>query len=578
MPHSPGIGAIFGIVSEDGVAKNASPVALYDRTTFQLVQKTLTASDGGYVFNGLNQNTSDYLVLATDEDGSPTKNALVQDRVQPVPAYSGATFGANWYLRARRLDPITLFRQRFLNGVSLPALGDYSNDSFTGSMLVDQSSITPGAPQMPSLRLNTGTAAIGMRAQHHQAPTGTAVYTPPYVATLECVVNTTESWQIWLPGRVGGGNGSPIAGMSWDATAKLLRTSCGKSIIGGGSTVPNLADASYYSTFTDDVSAVAAGVHHVVFAATWGDSLKTYIDGALFSTHSLSGLNSSLAANMVYQGLAICGIGSTLGTFTIGLVTFYPAALDATTVAALYNDVMVGTTPAATGFVKDLLIDEPAALVRLNAGSYGTENEYLTNSYPLTHYGTITVQQTSPVVGGAMTHFGGGVMRGDAVCAQVSQNAFGVEFFVNPDSATPAATGTLLAGRFSDDSQSMWKVQQLITTGKLSLTLRCYDNTNETINFNYAPPAATDTLVAIMIDKFAHTATVWENGVLKDTQTTSGTYLLVGTNASWQIGGLRSTSAVITEPFSGKLGEIALYGHTLTSDRLLSHYNARTLT
>jgi hypothetical protein len=104
--HKPGTGAIFGIVTEEGIAKEGSPVYLYDNRRHvgpgqkRLLSRRFTREDGGFEFAGLNQNYGDYMVMVTDEDGATPKNALVQDRVLPIPAHFGAGSYAEWYVRA----------------------------------------------------------------------------------------------------------------------------------------------------------------------------------------------------------------------------------------------------------------------------------------------------------------------------------------------------------------------------------------------------------------------------------------------------------------------------------------------
>jgi hypothetical protein len=213
------------------------------------------------------------------------------------------------------------------------------------------------------------------------------------------------------------------------------------------------------------------------------------------------------------------------------------------------------------------------------------------SSDTLTHYGTITVGQTSPVVGGAMTLFGGGVMRGPGPGGPLGRTRGTVEFWVKPNSATPTATGRIITARSDDDATIVWQVSQLITTGRITFNYRKSDGAYETINFVYAPTTAAEVLVAIVLDKSTTggSAKIYENGVLKDTQVAaygyfasfqqgdgvpdSGAYI----NRTMLVGGLRSNAAAITEPFLGKIGEIVTYPYALGVDRLLSHYNARTL-
>lgn len=103
MPHKVGNGAIFGILSEDGVAKTGFPVTLLDRTTGKRVGRQYTDDNGGFVFNGLNTETDDYQVIGQDEDGETYKNAVIRDRIKPVPGYQGATYWGNWRYLANQI-------------------------------------------------------------------------------------------------------------------------------------------------------------------------------------------------------------------------------------------------------------------------------------------------------------------------------------------------------------------------------------------------------------------------------------------------------------------------------------------
>lgn len=80
-----GAGGIYGVVSEDSVAANGYPVAALSRTTMDRIAYTLSEADGGYTLNGLNPD-NEYLVLAVDPSGPTPKNAIVWDRVKPIPS------------------------------------------------------------------------------------------------------------------------------------------------------------------------------------------------------------------------------------------------------------------------------------------------------------------------------------------------------------------------------------------------------------------------------------------------------------------------------------------------------------
>jgi hypothetical protein len=232
-------------------------------------------------------------------------------------------------------------------------------------------------------------------------------------------------------------------------------------------------------------------------------------------------------------------------------------------------------------------MDEPSMIYRCAAAGPGTENEYLSNANPVTYYGTLTFAQSSAVTGGSMVLFGGGTANNTFSGGQLGYQQYTIEFWVNPTTAAPPATRTIMAGRGPDESTIIWRLNQLITTGKLEMYHRNSTGTYETIVFNYTPVASTTVLVAIVVDKVNAVAKVYENGVLKDTQSVLTGYLDViyldyNNESTWNykylhIGGFRTAGGTISQAFFGKLGEITFYTRALTPDRLLSHYDSRTL-
>lgn len=593
MPHSPGIGAIFGIVSEGGVAKASGRVGLYDRSTMQLVAKTLADAYGGYVFNGLNQTSNDYLVMALDDDGSPPKNALVQDYVQPIPAHMGATFPGNWWRLAMQKDPLGIFAGAVdASDIVTGAAGDnMAAVAITGSMLVGQASLTAGAPQLPSVTFNTGYAYVPGRLANY-------ITRDPAKWTLEWVIDTSVSGGVYgrcmIPGLAYVGDTYATGpSMWWDrSTHKLWMGWPAPTGDQGNARFPFYVVSNggmSTSSYTD--TGIADGPHHFLMTIDAGIAAKLYLDGTLVKTVSLTGQATAIMPGYDCGVMSFANEGTTSGHNVSaqkqGPAALYPMVMSSTDVTAHYNALMVGSSPLVTGYVRDVLVDAPMTLVRLNAGTFGSEAEYLAGG-TMTHYGSLTVAQSSPVTGGSMTSFGGGVMRGAANTARcLGQLKNTIEFWIKPTSAAPGSVGTIAAARTSDDSAVIWKVQQAVTTGNIVFYCRKSDSTYETITFNYAPGTSAEVLVAITLDKVAGEAKVYENGVLKDTQSMAVGYFygpinaIGASNMSWNtlfVGGLRSTGASITEAFSGKLGEVAVYATKVGEDRLLSHYDSRTLT
>ena len=104
--HRPGNGSIFGLVSKEGLVVPDSPVTLFDMragdTGPRRLRRQQTNQDGAFAFNNLNPAYGDYGVMATDEEESEPKNALIQDRVLPILGHSQGEWTYNWLLTAMR--------------------------------------------------------------------------------------------------------------------------------------------------------------------------------------------------------------------------------------------------------------------------------------------------------------------------------------------------------------------------------------------------------------------------------------------------------------------------------------------
>ena len=594
MPHSPGIGAIFGIVSEGGVAKVGGRVGLYDRSTMQLVAKTTADSYGGYVFNGLNQTTSDYLVMAVDDDGSPAKNALVQDYVQPILAHMGATFPGNWWRLVMLKDPAAVFLPYFAGGFPGQVTPSFDVSDFcsvTGSLLTDQNSLMPGAPYIPSVKMNPAWMEVPARSRTGSNAPGS----PTSTYSVEWICDTSQSGLILgirsTTGDYGGAYWAmPLIILQWNRSTHTLKGAIGKEIVGINYDAANTSVWNTAASYTDNNLSDAA--HHIVLTVTMGVEAKLYIDNALVNTTSLVGTNAAVGNPINAVRLsAITGSGTPGSTtITTGPFVIYPSALTQGEITALYNAAMVGSEPLVTGYVRDVVVDLPAVYYRQNATQVNTEVEYMAGGAAVANYGPTTFAVASAVTGGAMTKYNNAALRQLGGGGPLSKTQATFEFWMNPDSATPAATGSIACGRWSDESTVNWQIKHIITSGKITIDVRKSTAAIETINFNYAPPASTNTLIAIVLDKVAGTAKIYANGVLQDTQSLLvgyfegagwDSYVVNGTNWNKKyffLGGLATAGGIISSPYYGSIGEFAIYTRALGVDRLLSHYDSRTVT
>ena len=113
-------GAIYGIVTEDGVVKVGCPVVLMSHTELRPIAETVTDVNGGYAFLNLDPESTDYMVFTVDNDGNPKKSALMLDYVQPSQTANGNLAG-NFPSYLDSLAPdlsLVAYQQSGTNGVA----------------------------------------------------------------------------------------------------------------------------------------------------------------------------------------------------------------------------------------------------------------------------------------------------------------------------------------------------------------------------------------------------------------------------------------------------------------------------
>lgn len=607
MPHKPGIGAIFGITSEEGVAAQKR-VVLMDRSNLSIVAKTTADANGGYTFNGLNPDTNDYLVFAVDDDGIPPKEAIIHDYIQPIPAYQGATFIGNWEKRAMSGDPISgFFGLLDQNGSPIEISGH--TPYFEGSgVTYGQASITPGAPHIPATALNNCALGFGAR-------TSFDIFTAPTKVSLEWVfrrssVSTARHAGVGLftntPDRyTNAGNSyeftyddnyvSSIAALRYDPAGAVLRAynqngSVNAGPWGGWREVANVN----LSTYPDDV--------HVVLAMTYADAAVLYVNGAPAATVSLGGQNAvpwRYNSNCWPMGAAIFGDINNSGTYKVlgryttvlsGPVVVYDRMLSAQEVLDRYNDLMVGTPPAETGYAKEILLDHPHYYYRLREpdGTSGQFADWLTqlagNRRALTIYNPsgIDYAQSSPVVGGSAVKFNGAAAaRGDfGIESSSSRRELSFAFIIEPTVALPTAN-ELIVGNYNTNEVMVTAVFRN-TNGQLVLRTR-ESGIDTNYTFMTALAAGVRKFVVITLNKGTTKAKLYLDGTLVETLTTTGSLLdQQASRASdyheTMIGGqVNDARNGMSLPFRGYLSEVAFFSYELPASRVKAHYDARSV-
>ncbi len=440
MGHKLGIGAIFGIVSEEGVAKPASPVTLLDRENHRVVARQMTRSDGGFTFNGLNQEEATYIAYATDEDGEVPKNALIQDRILPVPAYSGATYWNNWLYSAIQRAMFCGWaghvapnpaNDNALIPQAFPSVYNDDADNVAGNVAFTSGSVTvneypagqfPGAPHLPTFTLANGRAAFmlppypwelysaGGRLRAHsfeftadlrnaagEFTFGFAVSTTTWGGRHPCVLCTAT-----------GNNGNqpaPIISISYNPTERRIRLRYGATSStfgpvtatnwsGGVSGGSDLVNYDYVFPSAEDVP---EGMVHIAYSIDPGVEVKVFVNGVVIASSDLSAQPTAFAhfsdswsgrsgyARWSQSAIFIAGarggtsVPPNITQLTLGPFAFYPyRMLSEAEVLDHYESLFEpDVMPKLTGYAKDVFVDSPFLYLRLNDTTADVEDRSL---------------------------------------------------------------------------------------------------------------------------------------------------------------------------------------------------------
>ncbi|QXN70902.1 hypothetical protein DARTUKUTA_49 [Bacillus phage vB_BspP_Dartukuta] len=624
MPHMPGNGAIFGVISEDGLAKTGFPVSLVDRTTGKLVSRQLSDGNGAFAFNGLNQNTNDYQVIGQDEDGETYKNAVIRDRIQPVPGYQGASYWGNWRYAAIQYGVHSFYdgqlAHNYLEDTQSGTVPSYSagqaprfryspnNSTGTVTKPVMDVSITQGDPSIPATTFDLST----MTAYGMTNPAGTVeidAFGSPAKTALELVADfstlSSESGWASFTHSLSHENEDPntgtnvphVIGLYYNISGKYLRIQ-----------VNNTGDyhlrAEHRVNVGDFSMEEYQGVHHVVASAVFGEALNLYIDGVLAHTFSMVGMSAALRYrnNSAYgrvggthihgeynqtsssnQGIHIArGISG-----KVALLAWYSNALDDVQVLDLHQSLMVGAEPKLTGFAKEVFADHPTFYVRLNEPTGTTFvrdmlRGHTSDVFAGRVYGETLMLQPSIVVGGNTFGFNGSssVRFNYSSPSLYNSQGFTVLCVLKPELETPAATETLLRCTNTSEAYNHGVILQRLVNGCLGLIYRA-GGLNEQIDFTVPIGTESMCLAAIAIDKVALTASLFINGELAEQQVIVGSYIdrppsRVSNAMYYQamIGGITSDTGGITSPYRGLLGELAVLQNPITAQRAKQIFDA----
>ena len=623
--HRPGTGAIFGIVTEDSVVKVGSPVYLYDARRWagvaqkRLLGVQLTRPDGGFVFNGLNVQYKDYVLSATDEDGEVPKNALIQDRVQPIPAHQGATWFTNWWAEALSDGAYSVIAAYPVMGDETRwRIGGLTNEIINHNQTADPTllSLTPGAPQMAGMQLAGGYLALSSIVVAPMSIANEAL-SIEWVIDLDSIESGTPTCYTFNSTASVGSSGTDSVtafDISKFVSRIVLRINDGGSSVSiyawtldnDGTSLTNTN--SQYNTHVLSASlAQYSGVVHIVATYRHGSRCNIFVDGvSIAQTTSPPAFPRQFNMGMQRSCWVIVGNWSdavTGATYKTGPAATYMRALEDEEVLAHYEALMTeDVLPNRSGYQKAVMSLHPQIYFRLNEPVIDVEN----HAWPLVDsekaqglglragklvtqvVGAVSPAQNSPVVGGnAMAFTGADRLRCDAgIWMHASPDEVSFSCWVKFDQATPGSTETLLRQNIPISSTSYFLVRRN-TDGHLQVTTR-RGGTHYTDTFTtYIPPADTWLQVFIRVDlsdvedPYMELWVGTENdapelkerlgvgvGVLFSPGATSFIMPRMDTNP-------RYSRLEMAENLVGSLCEVAIYAQKITEDDMLAIWQAK---
>lgn len=611
MAHKPGIGAIFGIVSENGTAKEGSPVYLFDMrrsvkvADAKILARQLTRPDGGFSFTGLDPGYSGYAVMASDEDGAEPKNALIQDRVQPVPSHAGAGAYLEWYSRAFRDGAVAGILPWPVQGNPPKPLGMTGGILLTGTTEGSGGMLPiPEIPPMSGVKI-TPDGAISTYGRTQDAfPTDGSIEfvvdldsADPLSTPLE--INSTASC-LGQAGRRALSMGTSMASdygktlfrVNYDFSQKRLRL-----YIGGSN---NLATSQAEVLVLNADMSAQSGICHIVVTFSAAKNACAYVNGSLLldvpTTKGITWINNEWNGHMLTVGGAGAGFNSG-GDYLVGLSAGYAHALTAQQVSehyrALFDNDLISLF---TGYAKEVMTDLPIWYYRLNetefAGGFSGELEkrdQVTNLSParsLLHVampGLLVGLQDSPMVGRNAFY--------KPAAQTLSGARAGTLGFAFNDQATVSAWAY-----FSKETHSAQEVILSLDRWGATEFLRLYRHTTgqvrmdvhsgaalETVSFDYIAPAGEWLNIWAVIDKTIeipearlYVGTESSAPELVSTKLMSSASLYTMQN---HFGGFfpngNSAAARVGQNLEGRLCEIALFPLAIPLDRIQEIWAAK---
>ncbi|WP_395146965.1 LamG-like jellyroll fold domain-containing protein [Moraxella atlantae] len=607
MPHKAGNGAIFGIVSEDGVPSQKR-ITLMDRSNLSIVAKTVSDNDGAYAFTGLNPDTDDYLAFAVDDTGDTTKKPIIYDKIRPISAHMGGLYWANWYLLSMSHEPLVQLlgvtdNASTNNFVLTGGAGRHYWGSF-GDILPNQNTVTQGAASLPTTQLLNGALARWTKDQDNALINQPAnAVTAEWVLDLSTVGSDVAVALVRVHVSVHYNN---TDGLAYAATLLSLQyaytTGTVKLYRHDGTNGNNILWSNYphskLSLCCEYVlpTAQRREVVHIAGAVLYGDTAALYVNGQEVARANLASTNTKAGNYYTPRMFALIGspnknappvgIGFP-ASYTTGVVAFYGRALSSAQIKANYDALVKDTLPQVTGYVKAVVQDYPSYLYLLNE-----PNDLLVcvdrlrpNNLTDTAVKKVKLAQLSAstdtiVKGGGGTVFGGGGMRSDNVFASPQSPRFvTVEFIAKPTSNS-VSDWQMLISHADKNGTVYFEVRRHNRTGNWVLAWR-ESGAEYLANFAAAIDISAIHHYVFTVNKATGEARLYIDSAIVETvsvtklnfdnpesPTTEPETLSIG-------GRVDGSLTSVSYPYYGYLAAVAIYPFVLTDGQIKAHYDAR---
>ena len=232
-----------------------------------------------------------------------------------------------------------------------------------------------------------------------------------------------------------------------------------------------------------------------------------------------------------------------------------------------YNALFTETLPRLTGYVKEILVDNPCHLYRMNEPDMVNgivdylqlDKKLIVNSVQ-----AVTPNQPSIITGGNTSLLNGTHFTGSNGYFTTSQGGFTFECVLRLD--TDATAEQTLYSLATDNIV----IKRLKTSGNVQISYPL-NGTTETLQFNPLPQGELLHL-AIVIDKVENKARLYINGEkTEEKDITPAKIMLTATNNN------AVKAMIIGQNFIGLIGEVALYPKPLSDERIKAHYDAKDI-